>query len=137
MTQTGTDTRCQTCKWTLDNADTDHHLCQTGARFVRVLHQDFAEDDIHDGDITYQDTEWIEINCLPDEWDANEGVTAVNRAADEIRDEGATEYNGWFSNPDGSYVIDYRTGMRRETAVFLVGFTDDEESDIANIVTTR
>ena len=41
----------------------------------------------------------------------------------------------WYSDPDGSYVADYRTGARRENSGHLHGFDEGEQRQIWQLLT--
>lgn len=54
----------------------------------------------------------------------------VEEAVDAIRETGtsfAASGGGWASNPDGSTIVNYRTGEREEVSAHLYGMHDDQE----------
>lgn len=94
----------------------------------------FTEDAIVDGEYGDADTTREVIVCVPDEIDMEDGLTAVDLAAQWLTDEGITEAStapnpgpgDWFSYIDGSYIVDYRTGEREEVTAHPRGFSDDD-----------
>lgn len=117
-------TRCQICMWDVNNEDTEHDYCVPGGYFVRVLRRYFTEDDIYEGDVNYQREEWDETPCRAGD--------PVDFVVSNLILTGAIEFSGndWWSDPDGSYIVDYSDGMRCETNVFPVGFTTAQINDI-------
>jgi hypothetical protein len=113
--------------------------------FVRVFRAHFTEDDVCDGAIDYQDVTEDIADCLPDPaWDDDDTpVTLASAAVDDAYCGGKYGFSsyphfdphGWYSSPDGSYVIDYGTGMREEPSAHLYGFTDDEKEQVWRLQT--
>lgn len=94
--------------------------------------------DTCDGELVDPDTEEVTMDCDPDEWDREEGKTAVDIAVSHLEDESITAPSQspipasgplgslWFSYVDGSYISNYYTGERTEVSAHPEGFTDDE-----------
>jgi hypothetical protein len=112
----------------------------TGPR-LRIVRRYFTDDDIHDGEVTYQDEEDETVDCQAD--DTDDGDTAVTLAAQALRDAGCTQPSSgpgplgladWWTDPDGSHIIDHTTGRRCETSAFPAGFTPDELNAINKLL---
>ena len=66
------------------------------------------------------------------------------QAAEALRDHGCTEPSCapgfhpdlWYSDPDGSYVDNFRTGGRRENSGQLYGFSEIEQRQIWQLLTS-
>jgi hypothetical protein len=109
----------------------------TGPR-LRIVRRYFTDDDIHDGSVEYQDGEDETIDCQP-----NDGDTAVTLAAQALRDSGCTQPSSspgplgladWWTDPDGSHIVDHTSGRRCETSALPAGFTPDELNAINNLL---
>jgi hypothetical protein len=109
--------------------------------FVRVFRRRFTEDDICDGDIDYRDVSEEVTDCLADPCRDDSDATPVTLAVAAIDAAycggkyGFSSYpyfdpSGWWLHPDGSYTVDYGTGMREEPSAHLYGFTEDEAREI-------
>jgi hypothetical protein len=105
--------------------------------------------DVCDGDLVDPDTETETHDCTPDSFDLEDGLSAVDIAAQFLADESITETSTspipstgpmggiWFSYVDGSYVSDYYTGERTEVSAHPEGFTDDELRSICRAIGAR
>ncbi len=93
---------------------------------IRIIQRYFTEDDIFDGEIDYF-RENVEDYTADD----------VDEAAAWIRIEGLTfesTGNEWAADPDGSFILDYRTGVRIESTAHIIESTDEERRRIIEIV---
>lgn len=88
----------------------------------------------------YIDDEGVPIEI--DEYDEENGITIADKAAQFLRDEGATEASStafhpgiWYSQSDGSE--NYRTGAVETRSFHLRNFSPLQERAIFNIVTKR
>ncbi len=108
-------------------------------RYVRLISRVWEDGDSFDADPETPDyVEDEEVVCETDEWSS-----AVGQAADALRDHGCTEPSCapgfhtdlWYSDPDGSYVDDFRTGRRRENSGHLYGFDEVEQRQIWQLLT--
>jgi hypothetical protein len=94
--------------------------------------------DVWEGELVDPDTTEEVVSCEPDEFDTEDGLTAVDIAARHLADESITSPSTspvpatgplgslWWSYVDGSYVSNYYTGERTEVSAHPAGFTDDE-----------
>ncbi len=128
------DLACASCGIVLDDpaAYAAPHSAPSGTpcRYVRVYDVRYLESDVCDGDFPRDDVRESVTACVDD---ADE--SAVELAARTIRELGLTEEGEWFSDPDGSQVMDYGTGERSEGTAHLYGFTDAEAEEIIRLVT--
>jgi hypothetical protein len=86
----------------------------------------------------FSESGWIDeegVDMVPDEFDREEGLTATDKAAKYLYDEGATEASSsqfhpglWYST-DWS-TINYQTGEEEERNFHLVGFTEEQEHEV-------
>lgn len=101
-------------------------------RIVERTYRPPTEQEEEDGD--YYDegevTEDYEVEVEPDEWDVEEGVTAVDLAAKAMDELGICEANAshgvprWFDSVDAD--MDMYTGETSYYSAHLIGFTDEE-----------
>lgn len=87
---------------------------------------------------------WIDedgVEMTPDEYDAEEGLTAVDKAVKHLRSEGATEASASHFHPGVWYLSmhdpDFRTGDQEERSFHLDGFTLEQERAIFEQMTKR
>lgn len=107
---------------------------------VIITRRRFMPDDVHDGEIS-TDYEPDEVHALT----TIEGEDFVSQAVTLLASEGLTEFsswpefqtNGWYSNPDGSPIVDNYTGEREEASAHLYGFTEDEKYQVWMRVTRK
>lgn len=108
-------------------------------RYVRLISRVWEDGDSFDADPEAPDhVEDEDVVCETDEWSS-----AVVQAADALRDHGCTEPSSapgfhadlWYSDPDGSYVHNFRTGARRENSGHLYGFDEVEQRQIWQLLT--
>jgi hypothetical protein len=81
---------------------------------------------------------WIDeegVDMEPDEYDREEGLSAVDKAVKFLEREGVTEASSsafrpgvWYSTENS--VTDYSTGEEEQRSYHLKGFTPDEEREI-------
>ncbi|WP_256790362.1 MULTISPECIES: hypothetical protein [Frankia] len=104
-------------------------------RHLRVHHRDYYDHEVHDGDIHAHGERSEDLDCEPDEYDREDGLSAVDLAVARLEDLAVTEPSGWpFPGPhcwwSGTVTLDYYTGEMRETSAHPCGFSDDECRDI-------
>jgi hypothetical protein len=90
------------------------------------------------------DRGWIDeegVDMTPDEYDREEGLTAVDKAVKHLRNEGATQASStsfhkgiWYCS---MHEQDFRTGEQEERCFHLDGFSPEEERAIFEQVTAR
>lgn len=110
---------------------------------IQISYSQTTPESAEQGDTS--DSGWIDdkgAEMTPDEWDREEGLTAVDLAAKFLKDEGATQasasyfYPGvWYSSDWGT--VDYATGTTEERNYHLVDFSPEEEHAIWNKVHER
>ena len=79
-------------------------------------------------------------SMLPDQYDTEEGITAVDKAVKFLQDNGGTEPSSsqfntgvWYGTPDPDHNNDYFTkGEEKYYSFHLKGFTPEEEAEIFN-----
>jgi len=83
-------------------------------------------------------------DMTPDEYDIDEGITAVDKAVDFMKkkngafEPSSSRYDSrvWYSNPE--YNQDYSTGAQEERSYHLGdGWTEEEKKEIFNRMTKR
>lgn len=109
-------------------------------RYARLISRVWEDGDSFDADPENPDrVEQLNVDCEPDEW----SPSAAGRAVEVLRDHGCTEPSSvpgfhvalWYSDPDGSYVVNSRTGARRENSGHLHGFGEEEQREIWQLLT--
>lgn len=106
---------------------------------LTIYRTTFLLDAVEDGELGPDaDTSTETIECEPDSFDIEEGLTRVDLAARYLADASITEASCspypregsmsgiWFSYVDGSYCSDYYTGEHTQESAHPDGFTDDE-----------
>lgn len=108
-----------------------------------IYSKTYLTDEIVDGEVDGATSEDVH-DCTPDEFDCEDGVTAVDKAVEYLTNEGITAPSSsefyprvWWSYADGAVITDYYTGKCEEKSAHLEGFTDDEARAIYARVTTR
>lgn len=86
---------------------------------ITVITVEFTEDDIYEGSIPTE--------CYTDAWERREVIEihSIPEAVEVLTSRGLTfaaTGSAWAADPDGSYVADYVTGLRREVSAHLDGF---------------
>lgn len=107
---------------------------------IRTTFQTVTPESAENGDFSEQGWEDQEgVSMVPDEYDVEDGITAVNKAVDFLFDKGGTEPsssqfspNTWYSTPDADH--DYSTGEDTYYSFHLVGFTPEEEKEIFDTI---
>ncbi len=108
-------------------------------RYVRLISRVWDDGDSFDADPETPDlVEENDTTCEGDEWSS-----AVVQAADALREHGCTAPSSapgfhpdmWYSDPDGSYVANFRTGARRENSGHLHGFSEVEQRQVWQLLT--
>jgi hypothetical protein len=101
---------------------------------IRVYYQTVGNMD-EDGSYDEECGEEGEIDCTPDEFDIEDGLTAVDLAVKALIDRGATigssswyTYGFWY-NTTGEK-LNYRTGESTTYSFHLEGFSEQEEIQI-------
>lgn len=91
---------------------------------ITIYESYFTEDDIYDGDIAYSRTVETKLDLVPD-WEDS----FIDLAVQALENHGCTEASCsplpspehctgiWFSDPDGSYIVNYGTGERCQTSI--------------------
>lgn len=89
----------------------------------------------------FSETGWIDEegeSMEPDHWDRDEGITAVDKAAKFLWDEGAWHASSshfhpgvWYSTE--SSTTDYQTGETEERSFHLKEFTPEQEQEVWNL----
>lgn len=98
--------------------------------YTKISPPEEGEDSDPDVESGWEDEEGSSME--PDEYDLEEGLTAVDKAAAFLKDAGASESSASFFHPGIWYstecaVEDYGTGESIERSFHLHGFTPDEE----------
>jgi hypothetical protein len=103
---------------------------------IRVSFSQFTPESAEQGDVS--DSGWINeegVEMTPDEFDQEEGLTAVDLAIKYLQHEGVTEasssgfhFGVWYSTDCNT--IDYATGTAEERSFHLVDFSEDEEQQV-------
>lgn len=110
---------------------------------IEVYYEIWSPEDVEIGDTDNRGHEG-DFDVTPDQYDREDGVTAVDKAVKFIRDSAgyveASSYphahkGVWYSSSDYDY--DYRTGERKETSYHPKGFTLEEQREIYNALTKR
>lgn len=108
-------------------------------RYVRLISRVWEDGESFDADPETPD--YVvddDLICETDEWSSG-----VIKAAEALHDRGCTELSCmpgfhpdlWYSDPDGSFVDDYRTGRRRENSGHLYGFSELEQWQVWQLLT--
>ena len=110
-------------------------------KVIKTTYQIASPESVEQGD--YEDTGWEDEegeSMVPDQYDREEGITAVDKAVEFLRHRGAAHasqepYTGggnlWFSD-DGD--TDFRTGNTKTLSYHLSGFSEEEMQEIYNRV---
>jgi hypothetical protein len=107
---------------------------------VRLIRSTFSRITPGEGDDDEPDEEhgWIDeegVDMEPDEYDREEGLTAVDKAVKFLEREGVMEASSSAFHPGVWYsteysVTDYSTGEEEQRSYHLKGFTPDEEREV-------
>ncbi|MCM3883141.1 hypothetical protein [Frankia sp. R82] len=105
-------------------------------RHLHVHHRDYFDHEAHDGDIVVHGERSEDLDCEPDDYDREDGISAVDLAVAVLTKSGATGPSGGPDFPGvrcwwgGTVTLNYYTGEMRETSAHLQGFSDAECRDI-------
>jgi len=82
------------------------------------------------------------IDCQPDEYDAEDGITAVEKAVEAITgndcvypSSSAFHPGVWYTSADG--VTDYATGENTQYSYHLEGFSEEEQRTVFEKINRR
>jgi hypothetical protein len=118
---------------------------ETQDKIITTTYQIVTPESAEQGD--YAEQGWKDEegeSMTPDEYDMEDGVTAIDKAVEFLKHNGANEPsssptitigNTWYStsSPD----IDYTTGAETYYSYHLKGFTPEEEQEIYKRITKR
>lgn len=116
-------------KTLLENEATNKH--------IKISYQVVDEEGAEHGD--FKETGWEDeegVSMEPDEFDKEEGKTAVDNAVEFLLDKGATESSSSHHTGGGTvwYTSEsepnYETGEHTSYSYHLYGFSDEEEKEI-------
>jgi len=114
---------------------------KTKKRHIQVYYQTITPESAKDGDYADGGEEDI-IDCEPDKYDIDEGITAVELAVEALRKGGATEPSSsqfhkkiWYSTPDAEE--NYRTGEMTYYTYHLHNFHESEELAVFMLMTGK
>lgn len=109
---------------------------------IKVSYSIVTPESAEDGD--YAESGWEDeegMDMTPDQYDVEEGLTAVDKAVSNLRAAGAVEPSSsqfhkgvWYSDGGSD---DYRTGERTERNYHLRNFTEEQERAIFDQITKR
>jgi len=106
-------------------------------KIITTSYQTTTPESLEDGDYAGQGWEDEEgESMLPDEYDIEDGITAIDKAVEYLKNKKYTTepsssdfHTGiWYSTPDPDH--NYSTGENTYYSCHLNGFTPDEEFDI-------
>lgn len=105
---------------------------------VLIYRHRFMPDDVRDGDTGPRDST-PEVHKLTTE------VMLVEQVVSLLDSEGLTEFSswpdfqphGWYSQADGSVIVNHATGEREEVSAHLYGLTLSERNEVFAKVTRR
>ena len=103
-------------------------------RYIGVTYEVITPESAENGD--FEETGWEDehVSMEPDEWDVEEGITAVDKAVEYIQDRGPVQNSGnWYSTVDASGTRDYyEKGKEVYYSFHLNNFSAEEEAEIAD-----
>lgn len=113
---------------------------------ITITFQVLTPESAEHGD--YEETGWIDdegVDMTPDEYDTEEGLTAVDKAVEFLKDKGAWEASSypfhpgtWYTQTEPAHDRAYFEQGREETHSFhLEGFSEAEQKAIYDKVTAR
>jgi hypothetical protein len=116
---------------------------ETSDKLIKTTYQTVTPESAAKGGFEDQGWEDEEGKSMsPDEYDIEEGVTAIDKAVEFLKDNGANEPSSsqfntgvWYSTPDGEK--NYTTGEEKFHSFHLKGFTPEEEEEIYNRMKLR
>lgn len=103
---------------------------------IRVSFNRTTPESVEQGD--FSESGWIDeegVSMMPDDYDREDGITAVDKAVNFLKNEGVHEMSSSHFHPGVWYstewqTIDYSTGAEEERNYHLSGFTPDQEREI-------
>lgn len=105
-------------------------------RYIGVTYDLITPESAENGDVEESGWEDEHVSMEPDEWDVEDGITAVDKAVEYIQDNGGVQNNGdgsWYSTVDPSGTRDYyEKGEEVYYSFHLNNFSDDEMNEIAD-----
>ena len=115
-----------------------------GDKIITTTYQTVTPESAEEGD--FEDQGWEDEegeSMLPDKWDIEEGLTAVDKAVEFLTNSRYTTepsssqfHQGvWYSTPDADQ--NYTTGEDTYYSCHLNGFTEEEEAEIYKRVTQK
>lgn len=113
------------------------------AKLILTTFQTVTPESAEDGD--FADQGWIDDvgeNVIPDQYESEDGITAVDKALDFLENKGANEPSSSHFHPNIYYSTNdpetnYRTGEETYYTLSLKGFTEKEEEEIFNRMTGK
>ena len=110
---------------------------------IVITYQTFSPESLESGDV--EDQGWKDEegeSMIPDEYDYEDDITAVDKAIDFLKKNGANEPSSshfntgvWYSTSDPD--IDYKSGNETYYSYHLKGFTPEEEQEIFQRIKRR
>ena len=134
-------------QWKSDIENYDNNINEIaipeGEKRIATTYQTVTPESAEQGD--YADQGWEDEegeSMLPDEYEIEDGVTAVDKAVRFLLDKGGNEPSSshfntgvWYSTPDPDR--NYRTGEEKYYSFHLKGFSPEEEAEIFNRIKTK
>lgn len=116
---------------------------ETTDKLITTTYQTVTPESAADGDFSDQGFEDEDgESMLPDEYDIEEGITAVDKAVEFMKNKGGNEPSSsqfhtgvWYTTPDPDR--NYETGEDTYYSFHLKGFTPEEEEEIYNKMKLR
>ena len=110
---------------------------------IVITYQTFSPESLESGDVEDQGFKDEEgESMIPDEYDYEDDITAVDKAIDFLKKNGANEPSSshfntgvWYSTSDPD--IDYKSGNETYYSYHLKGFTTEEEQEIFQKIKRR
>ena len=111
-------------------------------KYFRATYAVVSYASAEDGDFEDSGTiESMDFNCMPDEYDIEEGLTSADLAIKQLKDLGAVYSSNSSFHPSTWYMTegerDYRTGDVTEYCFHPYGFSDSELELIFNGITAK
>lgn len=106
--------------------------CPVNGRRLSLHHRDYYDHEVYDGQILARGERDEDLECEPDAYDREDGISAVDLAVAALTTSGVTEPSGGpdFPGPHcwwgGTVTLDHYTGEMRQTSAHPHGFSDAE-----------
>lgn len=118
----------------LEEEESPEMAPKANSHLIRTTYDIVTPESAENGEAAEQG--WIDeegISMEPDEFDLDEGISVVDKTVQFLKKNGATEFSGnrfspWFTNHE--YNHDYKSGAEESRSFHLVGYSDDELSEI-------